>query len=78
MTAQKHEVAVQVATATPSLLALFITKVMELPLEKWVALVSLCFLLLQAAFLIWNWRRKIKKAREEDLLRPLPVEADSQ
>ena len=59
----RHESAMNVAQAAPSVVAILVTKVFDFPIEKWVGVAGLAFLALQAGYLIWKWRRDIRRDR---------------
>lgn len=69
---QRHDTLVQAAAATPSILAIVATKLLELPVEKWLGLCGIGFIGLQAAYLLWRWRRDIRRER-----RRLVMEGDT-
>lgn len=52
---QKHDTMTQGIAATPSLLAIIWTKVLDLPVATWVGIISICFILLQMCHLLWKW-----------------------
>ena len=51
---------------------------MGLPLGDWLVLASIAFVVLQAAYLVWKWRRDARRdlERQEDRRRGRPVETD--
>lgn len=51
----------EVANAVPSTAALFVTWVLGLSVEKWLALVSIGFIGLQAAYLVWKWAKEARR-----------------
>ena len=59
----KHEVVSQAIACTPSVLAVFWTKVLDLSIDNWLGLSGIAFILLQASYLIWKWRRDAKRPR---------------
>lgn len=74
----KHELLVQTATATPSILVLYARKVVDIPLADWGHVGALGFLLLQAAYLIWRWHaRVVDRRRAAAGLPASPTDADS-
>lgn len=62
----KHDAISQGAASLPSMAAIA-AWLLGVPLEKWVALAGLMFILLQAAYMGWKWRRDIR--REDERLR---------
>lgn len=62
----KHDAAVQGAASLPSLGAIF-AWLAGVPVEKWAALAGLVFIVLQAVYLLWKWRRDMR--REDERLR---------
>lgn len=74
----KHELLVQTATATPSVLVLYLQKVVHMPLSDWVHVGALAFLALQSAYLLWRWHARIVDRRRAAAgMKPLPQDADS-
>lgn len=59
---QKHDTAVQIAQATPSLTAIWAYLVGITP-ERWLTYWGIFFLALQAGYLLWRWRRDYKRER---------------
>ena len=57
----KHEIASQVAMAAPAVTAATTTLVLGLTLNEVLAVASIAFIALQAAYLIWKWRREAKR-----------------
>lgn len=53
------DAASQVLMATPSVAAVTATKIFGLEIDSWLGLAGIGFLMLQAAYLIWRWRRDI-------------------
>ncbi len=51
----------EVASTAPSAAVLFVTWVLGLSVEKWLALVSMGFIGLQAAYLVWKWAKEARK-----------------
>lgn len=73
---QRHDAIVQTAAATPSILAIVATKLLSLPIEKWLGLAGIGFIVLQAAYLLWRWRRDIRRERLRGALQPDTGEGD--
>lgn len=59
----KHDGGVQALNATPSLAAVGAT-VAGLHVNDWLAICGIVFIVLQAAYLIWRWRRDAKREEE--------------
>lgn len=59
----RHETALQIATAAPSVLAVVGVKILGLSISDWLGLFGIFFLVLQACYLLWKWRRDIKRER---------------
>ena len=59
MIAQKEEIMKQAWLGTPSLAA-FITYMLGVPMNTWVGIASISYCALQAAYLIWKWKREAK------------------
>lgn len=55
----RHETAIETAKAIP---ALFGAGFSAVTLNEAVAVVTLIYILLQVAYLIWKWRREARKA----------------
>lgn len=62
----RHEVVVQAVLATPSAAAVLWTKILNLNTNDWLGLSGIGFIALQAAYLLWRWRRDIRRDRLED------------
>jgi hypothetical protein len=54
----KTEAAQQVAKATPAVAGATIA---GLTLNEWVAIATITYIVLQAGYLLWKWRRELKK-----------------
>jgi hypothetical protein len=54
---ERRDALVQAARAAPSLFAVVVTKFMDLPVEKWLALSGIGFIALQGVHLLWRWNR---------------------
>jgi len=59
----KNELIVQGVSSTPAWAAVM-TWLFGVTLEKWVAVCGLVFLVLQAAYLVWKWRRDHRREAE--------------
>lgn len=75
---QKHDLATAAYQATPGAAAAGGARMMGLPLGDWLVLASIAFVVLQAAYLVWKWRRDARRdlERQEDRRRGRPVETD--
>jgi len=62
----KHEALTQGAASIPSLGAIG-AYMLGVPVEKWAATAGLAFIALQAFYMLWKWRRDIR--REDERLR---------
>lgn len=63
-TQQKHDMMNQGLIATPSIIGVLWTKVLNLPVATWVGLFSIAFIGLQICHLIWKWRVEWKDRKE--------------
>lgn len=73
----KHDLAVQAAQAAPSVAAIIATKVLNLDVQSWLGLFGIGFIALQAAYLVWKWRRDVKREREREAAgTPPPLDSD--
>lgn len=54
----KHEVNIETIKAVPAVGGATIA---SLTLNEWVAVATLCYIILQAAFLVWKWRVEANK-----------------
>lgn len=75
---QKHDLATAAYQATPGAAAAGGARMMGLPLSDWLVVASIAFVVLQAGYLVWKWRRDARRDQEhqEDRRRGRPVEAD--
>lgn len=73
---QRHDAIVQTAAATPSIVAIVVTKLLSLPVEKWLGVAGIGFIVLQAAYLLWRWRRDIHRERRRLATEPDTGEGD--
>lgn len=62
----KHDALTQGAASLPSLGAIG-AYLLGVPVEKWAATAGLVFIVLQAVYMLWKWRRDIR--REDERLR---------
>ena len=72
---QKRELVSAGMQAAPGVAAAGGASVMGLQLSDWLVLLSMVFVLLQAAYLIWKWRREARREAERARLRSL-IEPD--
>lgn len=65
---QKHDLAAAAYHSAPGAAAAGGARMAGLPLSDWLVLASLAFVLLQAAYLVWKWRRDARRdeERQED------------
>lgn len=63
MTSDHKETATQIAQAIPSILAVIHSKVLGLSIDNWLGLCGIAFLVIQAAYLLWKWRRDWTRER---------------
>jgi hypothetical protein len=56
---QAKAVASAAAQAAPSVSLLW-AWVADIPISAWVGLTSIAFIALQAAYLVWKWRRELR------------------
>ena len=75
---QKHDLATAAYQATPGAAAAGGARMMGLPLSDWLVVASIAFVVLQAGYLVWKWRRDARRDQEhqEDRRRGRAVEAD--
>lgn len=75
---QKHDLATAAFHSAPGAAAAGSAGVFGLPLSDVLILSSIAFVALQAAYLVWKWRRDARRDqdRQEDRRRGLPVETD--
>lgn len=64
---QKQDIVVAAAQATPGAVTAGGFRLAGLPLSDWLVLASIVFVALQAAYLVWKWRRDYvhEQARQE-------------
>lgn len=58
----KEEAASQAVKAVPAVAAATTTMVIGLTLNEWLAIASIAFIALQAVYLVWKWRREVKRS----------------
>lgn len=61
---QRHDIATAGYQALPGVAAAGGARVLGLPLSDWLVLVSMLFVALQAAYLVWKWRRDARRDQE--------------
>lgn len=66
---QKSDLSTAGAQIAPGAAAAGATKLGGLPLSEWLVIASMFFIILQASYLVWKWRRDAR--REEDRLAKL-------
>jgi ABC-type nickel/cobalt efflux system permease component RcnA len=57
------DAAVQTAQATPSVLVV-LSSWLDVTPERWLSRCGIAFIALQAAYLVWKWRRDIRREKE--------------
>lgn len=64
---QKQDIAVAIVQTTPGAASAGAARLGGLPLSDWAVIATIGFVVLQAAYLIWKWRRDYKReqAREK-------------
>ncbi|WP_043004851.1 hypothetical protein [Comamonas testosteroni] len=64
---QKQDIAVAAIQATPGAASAGAARLGGLPLSDWAVVATIAFVALQAAYLVWKWRRDFKheQARQE-------------
>lgn len=72
---QKHDLASAVYQSTPGAVAAGGARMAGLPLSDWLVVASIAFVLLQAGYLVWKWRRDARRdmERQEDRRRGRPL-----
>lgn len=61
---QKHDITVATAQTAPGVTAAAGSQALQLPLSDILVICSILFVLLQAAYLIWKWRRDSRREDE--------------
>lgn len=72
---QRQDIANATMHAAPGVGAAGVTKVVGIPLSDWLVIASILFVILQAAHLIWKWRREAWRDAERKRLKSL-IEPD--
>ena len=64
---QKQDIAIAAVQTTPGAASAGAARLGGLPLSDWVVVATIAFVALQAAYLIWKWRRDYvhEQARQE-------------
>ena len=64
---QKQDIATAVAQVAPGAAGTGAAQLFGLPLSDWAVVATIAFVALQAAYLVWKWRRDFKheQARQE-------------
>lgn len=70
----RHDSMVQAVNSMPSVAVVGAT-VAGLHVNDWLAIIGIVFILLQAAYLIWRWRRDAR--RERDRLAAIEAKQDN-
>lgn len=75
---QKNDLGTAAYHAAPSAAAAGGAGAAGWPLSDWLVLASIAFVFLQAAYLVWKWRRDARRdqERQEDRRRGRPVETE--
>ena len=75
---QKNDLATAAYHSAPGAAAASSAGAVGLPLSDLLVLASIAFVALQAAYLVWKWRRDARRdqERQEDRRRGRPVETD--
>ncbi|MBB6559570.1 putative membrane protein YfcA [Acidovorax soli] len=75
---QKNDLATAAYQSAPGAAAASSAGAVGLPLSDLLVLASIAFVALQAAYLVWKWRRDARRdqERQEDRRRGRPVETD--
>lgn len=66
---QKQDIAVAVVQTTPGAASAGAARLGGLPLSDWAVIATIAFVVLQAAYLIWKWRRDYKREQAREKLR---------
>lgn len=66
MSSHKADIVVEAGKATPPAVVTFAAKVMGLSLSEWVAIATLCYIALQAVYLLWKWRHERSDRERKD------------
>lgn len=80
---QKHDIGVAAAQVAPGAVAASSARFIGLPLSDWAIIATIFFVALQAAYLIWKWRRdylreieRKEKGLPAPATSPAPLKAD--
>lgn len=65
---QKQDIAVAVVQTTPGAASAGAARLGGLPLSDWAVIATIGFVVLQAAYLIWKWRRDYKREQAREKL----------
>ena len=60
----RHDALGQAAQAAPSVLVIFLDKILNVTPERWLTYMGIAFLALQAGYLLWRWRRDHRRERQ--------------
>lgn len=66
---QKQDIAVAIVQTTPGAASAGAARLGGLPLSDWAVIATIGFVVLQAAYLIWKWRRDYKREQAHEKLR---------
>lgn len=72
---QKQDIAVAVVQTTPGAASAGAARLGGLPLSDWAVIATIGFVVLQAAYLIWKWRRDYKREQAREKMRGRAREA---
>lgn len=56
----KAELANEATKAAPAVVGAAGTTILGLPLSEWAVIATISYIVLQAAYLVWKWRREHK------------------
>lgn len=59
----KHTVSVEASKAAPPVLVSAGTSLGGIPLNEWVAIATITYILLQGTYLLWKWYREYKATK---------------
>lgn len=68
MTPEHKDAVLQTLQATPAVTAVWAV-INDLSIENWLGISGIIFLVLQAMYLMWKWRRDIKRERDREVFR---------
>lgn len=57
----KQEIVAQAINSTPSVAFIWCTAILSITINQWLAVFSIAYIILQAAYLIWKWVREVRK-----------------